>query len=160
MANIFIHSNQQSLDSVNRFLLVRISKSNSLSFWLQPTSIINSSLISEASSLLEINLSGADEQTKEQKVESPPTEPAVPPVADVENQSTREAGSEVLEIVRRWKMENSIKIGSLVLRVLALVFSFLAFVIMANDKHGDGTEFDILEEYRVSYFHPEAVITV
>lgn len=152
MANIFIHSNQQSLDSVKRFLLVRISKSNSLSFWLQLTSFINSSLISEASSLLEINLSDADEQTTEQKVEPPPTEPAVPPVVDVENQSTREAGSEVLEIVRRWKMENSIKIGSLVLRGLALVFSFLAFVIMASDKHGDGIEYDILEEYRWSYF--------
>lgn len=97
---------------------------------------------------------------RNKKVESPPTEPVEPPVADVENQSTREAGSEVLEIVRRWKMENSIKIGSLVLRGLALVFSFLAFVIIAKDKHGDGTEFDILEEYRGSYFQLEAVITV
>ncbi|CAM8977014.1 unnamed protein product [Rhodiola kirilowii] len=79
------------------------------------------------------------------------TKTSPPPTADVENQQPppRPAAG-VSEIVRRWKREDFIKRGCLALRGFALLFSFLSFVIMASNKHGEyaGKNFDQYEEYR------------
>ncbi|MCL7028888.1 hypothetical protein MKW94_013686 [Papaver nudicaule] len=50
-------------------------------------------------------------------------------------------------IVRRWRIKDLLKKGSLVLRIAALVFSILSFIIMASNKHR-GQDFDDVEEYR------------
>uniref|UniRef100_A0A2N9G091 CASP-like protein n=1 Tax=Fagus sylvatica TaxID=28930 RepID=A0A2N9G091_FAGSY len=91
-------------------------------------------------------MSNVDDNTMKQ-----PTGPTAPPVADVENQTnpaTTSTGFGVPAIVRRWKREDLIKRGSLALRGLALLFSLLAFIIMASNKHGDWKNFDRYEEFR------------
>ncbi|VVA14342.1 PREDICTED: CASP [Prunus dulcis] len=77
----------------------------------------------------------------------PPVVPTAPPAADVENQTTG-TGFGVAGILRRWKREDLVRRGSLALRGLSLVFSLLAFIIMASNKHGDWKDFDKYEEYR------------
>ncbi|XP_060176370.1 CASP-like protein 4B1 [Lycium barbarum] len=52
------------------------------------------------------------------------------------------------DIVRRWKREDLVKRGSLILHGLALVFSVIAFIVMASNTHGDWQKFDRFEEYR------------
>lgn len=75
--------------------------------------------------------------------------PTAPPAADVENQTPNSGtGFGVSAITRRWKREDLLERGSLVLRGLALLFSLLAFIIMASNKHGDWKDFDKYEEYR------------
>lgn len=79
-----------------------------------------------------------------------------PPKKDVEspaNDNTTPAaetgtGFGVAPITRRWRREDMLKRGSLALRGLALLFSLLAFIIMASNKHGDWKDFDKYEEYR------------
>ncbi|KAM1095071.1 hypothetical protein ACFX2B_009869 [Malus domestica] len=83
----------------------------------------------------------------------PPVVPTAPPENDVENQTQSHArttgtGIGVGGILRRWKREDLLRRGSLALRGLALVFSLLAFIIMASNKHGHGNNFDEYEEYR------------
>lgn len=83
----------------------------------------------------------------------PPVVPTAPPAADVENQTpghaqTTGTGFGVAGILRRWKREDLVRRGSLALRGLSLVFSLLAFIIMASNKHGDWKDFDKYEEYR------------
>ncbi|KAL6998475.1 hypothetical protein U1Q18_008602 [Sarracenia purpurea var. burkii] len=51
-------------------------------------------------------------------------------------------------ILRRWRREDFLKKGSLGLRGLGFVFSLLAFIVMASNKHGDWKNFDRYEEYR------------
>ncbi|XP_010553204.1 PREDICTED: CASP-like protein 4B1 [Tarenaya hassleriana] len=63
-------------------------------------------------------------------------------VADVETAATGTA------ITQRWKREDLIKKGPACLRGLVLLFSLLAFIIMASNKHGPGKNFDEYEEYR------------
>ncbi|XP_041027088.1 CASP-like protein 4B1 [Juglans microcarpa x Juglans regia] len=71
-----------------------------------------------------------------------------PNVVEVENQH-KVTKSEVSDkIVRRWKREDLIKKGSLATSVMAFLFSLLAFIIMASDKHGDWKQFDKWAEYR------------
>ncbi|XP_035545491.1 CASP-like protein 4B1 [Juglans regia] len=71
-----------------------------------------------------------------------------PDVVDVENLH-KVTKSEVSDkIVRRWKREDLIKKGSLATSVMAFLFSLLAFIIMASDKHGDWKQFDKWPEYR------------
>jgi hypothetical protein len=94
-------------------------------------------------------MSNPDGHTPKQDVGSPPAGPTAPPAADVENQ-TPGTRFGVPDIVRRWKREDFIKRGSLGLRGLALLFSLLAFIIMASNQHGDGKDFDEYEEYRWS----------
>uniref|UniRef100_A0A7N0T6K5 CASP-like protein n=1 Tax=Kalanchoe fedtschenkoi TaxID=63787 RepID=A0A7N0T6K5_KALFE len=48
----------------------------------------------------------------------------------------------------RWRKEDIVKSGCLVLRGLALLFSLISLIIMATNKHGDGRDFDEYEEYR------------
>ncbi|KAF9599264.1 hypothetical protein IFM89_036562 [Coptis chinensis] len=79
--------------------------------------------------------------------EDPASEkPVTAPAADVEAESSSTV--RVQSIVRKWKREDLLKKGSLVLRGLALVFSLLSFIIMASNKHGDWKNFDRYEEYR------------
>lgn len=86
----------------------------------------------------------------------PPVVPTPPPAAaDVENQTEEQArtagtGFGVAGIIRRWKRDDLLRRGSLALRGLALVFSLLAFIIMATNKHGDWKDFDKYEEFRSS----------
>ncbi|EPS74401.1 hypothetical protein M569_00354, partial [Genlisea aurea] len=74
-----------------------------------------------------------------------------PPAAitDVESGTTtaREEGG-VSNIVRRWRREDLVKRGSLAARGVCFLFSFIAFLLMASNKHGDGENFDVFEEYR------------
>ncbi|XP_061375832.1 CASP-like protein 4B1 isoform X1 [Gastrolobium bilobum] len=51
-------------------------------------------------------------------------------------------------IVRRWKMEDLLKRGSLWLRGIALFFSLISFILIVSNNHGDWREFDKYEEYR------------
>ncbi|KAL5740286.1 hypothetical protein ACOSP7_029162 [Xanthoceras sorbifolium] len=81
------------------------------------------------------------------------TTPKTPPAADLENPpptaGTRTVtGFGVSAITRRWKREDLLKKGGLALRGLGLLFSLLAFIIMACNKHGDWKDFDKYEEYR------------
>lgn len=88
---------------------------------------------------------------------SPETVPTAPPApaADVEDPSppTRESGGGgggygVSAITRRWKREDLLMRGGLGLRAIGLLFSLLAFVVMASNRHGDWKNFDRYEEYR------------
>lgn len=94
-------------------------------------------------------MSNLDDHTPKQHVGFPPGGPTAPPAADVENQ-TPGTRFGVPDILRKWKREDFIKRGSLGLRGLALLFSLLAFIIMASNKHGDWKDFDKYEEYRWS----------
>lgn len=71
-------------------------------------------------------------------------EPTPPPPPAAGN---RESTS-VSEIVRRLKREDLVKRGSLILHGLALIFSLIAFIVMATNTHGDWKDFDRYEEYR------------
>ncbi|KAL1543623.1 CASP-like protein 4B1 isoform X2 [Salvia divinorum] len=70
-----------------------------------------------------------------------------PPAADAESQSAA-AGGGFSNIVQRWRREGVVKRGCLAFRAFGLLFSLLAFIIMATNQHGDGREFDKYEEYR------------
>ncbi|GMH23147.1 hypothetical protein Nepgr_024990 [Nepenthes gracilis] len=81
---------------------------------------------------------------KQQESNAPAT-----PAVDVESQPVGAVtGSSVGGILRRWRMEDLMRKGSLILRPLALFFSLLSFIIMASNKHGDWKDFDKYEEYR------------
>ncbi|KAK1270315.1 CASP-like protein [Acorus gramineus] len=72
---------------------------------------------------------------------------AAPPettTRDLENPSS----GPVKSIVRRWGREDLLEKARLTLRATACVFSLLAFVVMASNKHGYGKNFDEYEEYR------------
>ncbi|KAH6806818.1 hypothetical protein C2S51_027926 [Perilla frutescens var. frutescens] len=78
---------------------------------------------------------------------APPT-PTPPPAADVENQRGGGGGGGVSNILQRWRREGLLKRCSLTFRAFGFLFSLLAFLIMATNKHGDWREFDKYEEYR------------
>ena len=98
------------------------------------------------------NQDDASPKHDHQQQKSPPVVPTAPP-ADVESQSEAApaqdgAGFGVAGIMRRWKRNDMVKKGGVALRGLSLIFSLLAFVIMASNKHGDWKDFDKYEEYR------------
>ncbi|KAM7265719.1 hypothetical protein ACFE04_003402 [Oxalis oulophora] len=76
---------------------------------------------------------------------SSPAVAAPPSSVDVENNN---ASSGLGSITRRWRRDDLLKRGSLVLRAVALLFSLLAFIIMASNQHGDWKNFSRYEEYR------------
>ncbi|XP_004249059.1 CASP-like protein 4B1 [Solanum lycopersicum] len=75
-------------------------------------------------------------------------EPTPPPAAGNGETQAPEISTGVSEIVRRWKREDLVKRGCLILHGLALVFSLIAFIVMASNTHGDWKDFDKYEEYR------------
>ncbi|GAA0160926.1 hypothetical protein LIER_17366 [Lithospermum erythrorhizon] len=77
---------------------------------------------------------------------SPPPLAAVA-AGDAEGQTPAQGVGES-DVMRRWKREDFLKKTSFALRSLCLVFSLLAFIIMATNNHGNGREFDDYEEYR------------
>ncbi|CAH9146858.1 unnamed protein product [Cuscuta epithymum] len=77
-----------------------------------------------------------------------PPPPAAASTHDAENQIATGTGTGVTHIIRRWRREDFIKKSYLGLRCGALVFSLLAFIIMASNQHGDWKDFDRYEEYR------------
>ncbi|XP_047979665.1 CASP-like protein 4B1 [Salvia hispanica] len=82
--------------------------------------------------------------TKPADAEEPP-----PPAADAESQSAPAAAAGGFSnIIQRWRREGIVKRGCVAFRAFALLFSLLAFIIMATNQHGDGRKFDQYEEYR------------
>ncbi|CAA6654685.1 unnamed protein product [Spirodela intermedia] len=73
---------------------------------------------------------------------------SVPPSAAVNPLNADVEDPAVMSVLRRWKREGYLEMACLVLRVLAWVFSALAFVVMASNKHGDWRDFDKYQEYR------------
>ncbi|CAN6469642.1 unnamed protein product [Victoria cruziana] len=59
-----------------------------------------------------------------------------------------QGSASITSILRRWRTEDLVRRSGLVLRGLALAFSFLSFIIMATNKHGGWMDFDNYEEYR------------
>lgn len=76
-----------------------------------------------------------------------PPPPPPPAAADLESGAAGRGGG-VSVIMERWKRQDLLKKGSLASRAFGFLCSFLAFVIMASNKHGDWREFDHYEEYR------------
>ncbi|KAA0044207.1 CASP-like protein 4B1 [Cucumis melo var. makuwa] len=74
--------------------------------------------------------------------------PPAPPAADLKSQSSAASSFGVSEIVSRWRREDILKRRALALRGFAFIFSLLAFIIMASNKHGDWKDFDKYEEFR------------
>lgn len=87
-----------------------------------------------------------------------PIPPAAPSNVDTESQKTPATGATqrqtpatgtvVGQIVERWKRNDKLKKLFFGLRCVDLLFSLLAFIIMASNKHGDWRDFDKYEEYR------------
>ncbi|KAI4331592.1 hypothetical protein MLD38_029768 [Melastoma candidum] len=83
-------------------------------------------------------------------VQSPPSrfDTAAPPQADGGPGAVPVGSGGVPAILRRWRRDDLVRKGSLVLRGLALMFSLLSFIIMASNKHGGWKDFDNYEEFR------------
>ncbi|OAY73398.1 CASP-like protein 4B4 [Ananas comosus] len=58
-------------------------------------------------------------------------------------------GGVVAAVLRRWRREDLLERGSLLLRGSAWVFSLIALVVMASNKHGDWRDFHRYQEYRI-----------
>ncbi|KAF9665313.1 hypothetical protein SADUNF_Sadunf16G0109800 [Salix dunnii] len=86
-------------------------------------------------------MSNSEDKPPKRDVESPATDTPTPAVETG-------TGFGVAPITRIWRREDMLNRGSLALRGLALLFSLLAFIIMASNKHGDWKIFDKYEEYR------------
>lgn len=70
------------------------------------------------------------------------------PSADVEQGQTPSVSVvKMTKITKSWRREDLYKNGSLALRAMGLLFSFLALIIMATNNH-DGQIFNDYEEYR------------
>ncbi|WCJ27969.1 CASP-like protein 4B1 [Euphorbia peplus] len=90
-------------------------------------------------------MSDSEYKTPGNQSQSPPPEtPTATPAADPE------VGNQIgiAGITRRWKREEFRKRGAIGLRGLSLLFSLLAFIITASNKHGDWKDSDKYEEYR------------
>ncbi|KAK1351554.1 hypothetical protein POM88_054241 [Heracleum sosnowskyi] len=111
----------------------------------------------------------SSENTETLPPSAPPLPPPSPPVvangveqgqtpsADVEKGQTPSVSVvKMTKITRSWRREDLYKNGSLALHVIGLLFSFLALMIMATNKH-DGQNFTDYEEY--SYLLAIAVIS-
>lgn len=83
------------------------------------------------------------------KTESPP--PSAPPIVDSNVEQSQTPRVSRFSITRSWRIEDLYNNGSLALHGLGLLFSFLAFIIMVTNKHGDGRNFDDFEEYRFQF---------
>ncbi|KAK2981779.1 hypothetical protein RJ640_010296 [Escallonia rubra] len=93
-------------------------------------------------------MSKPEDPSPEKPAESPRSAKLPPPpgAGDAESQAPPAVG--VTGVLRRWRRDDLLKKGSIALRGLGLLFSLLAFIIMASNKHGDWKDFDKYEEYR------------
>ncbi|KAL8102126.1 CASP-like protein 4B1 [Apium graveolens] len=99
----------------------------------------------------------SSENTETLPPPAPPVEQHQTPSADVEQGQTPTATVvKMTKITKSWKREDLYKNGSLALRAMGLLFSFLALIIMATNKHY-GDNFTKYEEY--SYLLAIAVIS-
>lgn len=73
---------------------------------------------------------------------------AAAPATGYSDNQTTSVGAGVSNIVSRWRREDFLKKISMGSRGLGLIFSVLAFIIMASNEHGDWKNFDRYEEYR------------
>ncbi|XP_038903895.1 CASP-like protein 4B1 [Benincasa hispida] len=89
-----------------------------------------------------------DSAPTQQKGAPAASPPSAPPASDVENPTPQASSFGVSEIVSRWRREDLLKRRVLALRGFSLIFSLLAFIIMASNKHGDWKDFDKYEEFR------------
>lgn len=62
--------------------------------------------------------------------------------------SADEGGNVVRAVVDRWRREDLLDRCGLVLRSILLLFSLLAAIITATNKHGDWKDFDRYQEYK------------
>jgi hypothetical protein len=62
--------------------------------------------------------------------------------------SYADGGRAAASVGRRWEREDLLEKSPLVLRALATLFSFLSFILLVSNKHGDWMEFDHFQEYR------------
>ncbi|XP_058209478.1 CASP-like protein 4B1 [Rhododendron vialii] len=92
-------------------------------------------------------MTSTDDPIPTKTASSTSPELTAPPARNVENQ-TPASGFGAPGIRERWRTQDQLKIGSLALRGLGFLFSFLAFIIMATNNHGSGENFDNYEEYR------------
>ncbi|KDP22814.1 hypothetical protein JCGZ_00401 [Jatropha curcas] len=88
-----------------------------------------------------------DTEAKKQSDESTPSQIPTPTAAEVADAESGN-GFSVGAITRRWRRKEILQRGSLGLRGLGFLFSLLAFIVMASNKHGDWKNFDKYEEYR------------
>lgn len=95
------------------------------------------------------SVDGGDSSTTNiiNQVKSPPP----PPANEAPPPPQAAGGGGVSDVIRRWRREDLLKRVSLGLRGIALLFSFIAFVVMASNKHGVGMNFDEYEEFRWIY---------
>ncbi|WOL06859.1 hypothetical protein Cni_G15593 [Canna indica] len=85
---------------------------------------------------------------------SPPNATATPSAPA----ASGDGGTAVRSVVNRWRREDLLEKGTLVFRALVLLFSVLAVVILASNKHGDWKDFDLYQEYR--YLLAVSVLTL
>ncbi|KAF3331829.1 CASP-like protein 4B4 [Carex littledalei] len=72
----------------------------------------------------------------------------LPPPLPLHIASRDGGGRAATSVVRRWKNEDLLEKSPLVLRALAALFSFISFILLVSNKHGDWMEFDHFQEYR------------
>ncbi|XP_028797115.1 CASP-like protein 4B1 [Neltuma alba] len=90
-----------------------------------------------------------DSPTKTNFDSSPAKQAPASPLPDLEQDQTQpRIGGGDGGILRRWKRDDLLKKGSLLLRGIALLFSLISFIVMASNKHGDWKNFDRYPEYR------------
>lgn len=97
-------------------------------------------------------MSNSNDPTPQNATQASPPPPGPeqqPPPAAVDLESgAAPRGGAVSDIMGKWKKEDLLRKGSSASRGFAFIFSFLAFVIMASNNHGDWRDFDHYEEYR------------
>ena len=68
--------------------------------------------------------------------------------ASTEERSGGGGGDGIAGILQRYRREDLVERGSLWLRRVAFVFSFISFFVVVTNEHGDWKEFHKYQEYR------------
>lgn len=88
-------------------------------------------------------------------IETPPT-PATPPTPNggvnshLSNGNITAGEGGVTAAFEKWKRVGFYKKTAVALRVLTCLFTLVAAIVMATNKHGDWKEFSKYEEYRLA----------
>ncbi|KAG0496441.1 hypothetical protein HPP92_001132 [Vanilla planifolia] len=67
---------------------------------------------------------------------------------DARPASSSAGDAAVASVLMRWRREDFKEKGGLLLRAVGCLFSLLALIVMASNKHGDWMNFDRYDEYR------------